>query len=104
MRVSQIGCTHWAPNLLRAFSSLPDADVLRTEPAGNAAPDISVQILSTSLSDEQAGRNVVPLMQAAAKEVWTVHPDGTLIKHKQRDLDFMLPDLPISLPVDRLEF
>lgn len=77
---------------------------LRTEPAWNAAPDISVQILSTSLSDEQAGRNVVPLMQAAAKEVWTVHPDGTLIKHKQRDLDFMLPDLPISLPVDRLEF
>ena len=65
---------------------------LRTEPAWNAAPDISVQIISSSHSEEQIARNIVPLMNASAREVWVVHPDGALVKHKQRDLEFMIPN------------
>lgn len=67
---------------------------LRTEPTWNAAPDISVQIISSSLSEEQIGRKIVPLMNASAREVWVVHPDGALVKHKQRDLEFMIPNSP----------
>ena len=66
---------------------------LRTEPTWSAAPDISVQVISSSHSEEQIARNIVPLMNAAAREVWVVHPDGALVKHKQRDLEFMIPDL-----------
>ena len=66
---------------------------LRTEPAWSAAPDISVQVISSSHSEEQIARNIIPLMNASAREVWVVHPDGALVKHKQRDLEYMIPDL-----------
>ena len=72
---------------------------LRTEPAWNAAPDISVQIISSSHSEEQIARNIVPLMNASAREVWVVHPDGALVKHKQRDLEFMIPDLTQKIAI-----
>jgi ABC-type multidrug transport system ATPase subunit len=67
---------------------------LRTEPAWSTAPDISVQIISLSHSEEQIARNIVPLMNASAREVWVVHPNGSLVKHKQRDLDFLLKNIP----------
>jgi hypothetical protein len=53
-----------------------------------------VQIISSSHSEEQIARNIVPLMNASAREVWVVHPDGALVKHKQRDLEFMIPNSP----------
>jgi ABC-type polysaccharide/polyol phosphate transport system ATPase subunit len=67
---------------------------LRTEPSWNAAPDISVSIVSVSRSEEDAGRGIIPLMNAAAREVWIVHPDGSLVKHKQRDLEFIISNTP----------
>ena len=70
---------------------------LRTEPAWSAAPDISVSIISVSRSEEDAARGIIPLMNAAAREVWIVHPDGALVKHKQRDLEFLVANAPLNI-------
>jgi hypothetical protein len=80
-----------------SWNSEAKMKTLRTEPAWNAAPDISVQILSATLPEEIAGSRIIPLMRAAAREVWILHYDGHLVSHKQQDFDFMLNDIPNNI-------
>jgi ABC-type multidrug transport system ATPase subunit len=67
---------------------------MRTEPTWSAAPDISVSLVSTQRSLQEAENDNHFLLKAGAKEAWIVMPDGSLDRRTENGRNKMEVAIP----------
>lgn len=73
---------------------------MRTEPTWSAAPDISVLISSFTKPYQQLEKEHGEILRSAAREVWIVYPNGVITRHKPKESDFLITQIPNEISIN----